>query len=145
MLSFSMAHLAVIRLRSSRPDHRGPYRSPGTLRRRGADDAAACSRSRCVMGDTGLSFRGRQRPRPHRGRAGSFWLALGLVVYVVYRRRQGLDLTTTVKVATPLPVTDREAEYESILVAFESGHYVEGAVATAVKLAARRRRGIHVS
>jgi APA family basic amino acid/polyamine antiporter len=72
------------------------------------------------------------------------WLAIGVVVYVAYRRRQGLDLVTTVKVATPQPVVDREAEYDSILVAYESGHFVPGALATAAKLAARRRRGIHV-
>jgi APA family basic amino acid/polyamine antiporter len=41
-------------------------------------------------------------------------------------------------------VTDREAEYESVLVAFEGRDYSPGAMATAVRLAARRRRGIHV-
>jgi APA family basic amino acid/polyamine antiporter len=69
---------------------------------------------------------------------------LGVLVYVVYRRRQGLDFTSTVKVAIPRPVVDTEAEYESILVAFEGDRYHPQAVATAVKLAARRRRGIHV-
>jgi APA family basic amino acid/polyamine antiporter len=67
-----------------------------------------------------------------------------MVVYVVYRRRQGLDLTSTFVLATPQPVVDREAEYESVLVAFDVGHFVPDAVLTAQKLAARRRRGIHV-
>src|SRR3712207_4540730 len=35
MLSFSMAHLAVIRLRVTQPEHRRPFRSPGRLRFRG--------------------------------------------------------------------------------------------------------------
>jgi APA family basic amino acid/polyamine antiporter len=35
-------------------------------------------------------------------------------------------------------------EYESVLVAFEDSQYSGEAVATAVKLAARRRRGIHL-
>jgi basic amino acid/polyamine antiporter, APA family len=61
-----------------------------------------------------------------------------------YRRRHGLDLTSTVKVAIPAPVVDHEAEYESILVALEGKTYPEGAIATAIKVAARRRRGIHV-
>jgi APA family basic amino acid/polyamine antiporter len=39
---------------------------------------------------------------------------------------------------------EHEVEYESILVAFEDNHYSPEAVATAVRLAARRRRGIHV-
>ncbi|MDQ3770310.1 MAG: APC family permease, partial [Actinomycetota bacterium] len=37
MLSFSMAHLAVIRLRAVAPDQERPYRSPGRLRVRGHD------------------------------------------------------------------------------------------------------------
>ena len=76
--------------------------------------------------------------------AGVVWLGLGVGIYVWYRRRQGLDLTSTVKVAIPAPVVEREAEYESILVALEGKHYPEGAMATAIKVAARRRRGIHV-
>jgi basic amino acid/polyamine antiporter, APA family len=44
----------------------------------------------------------------------------------------------------PQPVTEREAEYDSVLVAFDHAHFVADAVSTAVKLAARRRRGIHV-
>ena len=38
--------------------------------------------------------------------AGTVWLALGVALYVVYRRNQGLDLTTTVKVVIPRPVTE---------------------------------------
>ena len=76
--------------------------------------------------------------------AGVGWLALGMVIYPLYRRRQGLDLTTTTKVAIPRPVVDHEAEYESVLVALDGREYSPGAMATAIKLAARRRRGIHV-
>ena len=42
------------------------------------------------------------------------------------------------------PVTEREAEYQSILVAFDASGFNPDAVATAARLAARRRRGIHV-
>ena len=48
------------------------------------------------------------------------------------------------KIVTPEPVVEHEVEYESILVAFEDGHYDKAVVSTAVLLAARRRRGIHV-
>ena len=41
-------------------------------------------------------------------------------------------------------MVDHEAEYESILVALEGSDYPEGPMATAIKVAARRRRGIHV-
>ena len=77
--------------------------------------------------------------------AGVGWLVVGVGVYVVYRRSQGLDLVSTLKVAVPKPVVEHEAEYESILVAFTGERtYSREAVATAAKLAAKRRRGIHV-
>ena len=76
--------------------------------------------------------------------AGSAWLLLGIVVYVAYRRSMGLDLTSTHKVAIAEPVVDHEAEYDSVLVHVGDGHYDERLLATAAKLAARRRRGIHV-
>ena len=66
-----------------------------------------------------------------------------MVVYLLYRRSQGLDLTSTHKVAIPQPVVDHEAEYDSVLVPL-SDRYDESVIATAAKLAARKRRGIHV-
>ena len=44
------------------------------------------------------------------------WLLVGMVVYALYRSRQGLDLSSTHKVAIPQPVVDHEAEYDSVLV-----------------------------
>jgi APA family basic amino acid/polyamine antiporter len=141
MLSFSMAHLALIRLRVTDPGHRRPYRSPGGVRFRGHVLPPFA-----ILGliGTGLSFVVVSALDLKVGAAGFLWLAIGIVAYVVYRRRHGLDLTTTVRVATPQPVVDREAEYESVLVAFDAGHFAPDAIATAQKLAARRRRGIHV-
>ncbi|HEV3002691.1 MAG TPA: universal stress protein [Solirubrobacteraceae bacterium] len=141
MLSFSMAHLAVIRLRASDPGHRRPYRSPGAVPFRGHVLPPFALLG--LLG-TGLSFVVVSALDVTVAAAGFLWLSIGMAVYVVYRRRQGLDLTSTVKVATPQPVVEREAEYESILVAFDVNHFVPDAIATAQKLAARRRRGIHV-
>ena len=76
--------------------------------------------------------------------SGLLWLSLGIGTYVIYRRRQGLSLTETVKIVVPKPAVEHEVEYESVLVAFEDGNYSAEAVATAARLAARRRRGIHV-
>ena len=66
------------------------------------------------------------------------------MLYVIYRRRQGLALTETHKIVLPKPAVEHEVEYESILVAFEDDDYSPEAVSTAVRLAVRRRRGIHV-
>jgi APA family basic amino acid/polyamine antiporter len=73
------------------------------------------------------------------------WMAIGLAVYLLYRRSQRLPLAATVKVVTPEPLGVEEIEYQSVLVAFEEDEpFSEEMVATAVKLASKRRRGIHV-
>src|SRR3954470_1472149 len=141
MLSFSIAHASVIRLRITQPDRRRPYRGPGVLRVRGYELPLFA-----VVGLMGtvLAFIVVTILHINVAIAGTAWLAIGVGFYVVYRHSQGLDLTTTTKVAIPQPVTEREAEYQSVLVALDVKNYSEGAVATAAKVAARRRRGIHV-
>jgi len=141
MLSFSIAHASVIRLRITQPDRKRPYRGPGILRVRGYELPVFA-----LVGLTGtvLAFIVVTILHLNVAIAGTAWLAIGVAFYTVYRHRQGLDLTTTTKVAVPAPVTEREAEYQSVLVALDVKQYSEGAVATAVKVAARRRRGIHV-
>ncbi|MGH3993588.1 MAG: amino acid permease, partial [Pseudonocardiaceae bacterium] len=141
MLSFTIAHLAVIALRVKRPDAERPWRGPGTLRLRGQELPLFA-----VLGGlgTGIAFIVVTILNLETLVAGSIWLAIGLTLYVVYRRRHGLSLTETHKIVMPKPVVEHEVEYESVLVAFEDGNFSSGAVATAVRLAARRRRGIHV-
>src|SRR4051794_33773620 len=141
MLSFTIAHLAVVRLRVKEPDHERPYRGPGTLRIAGRDLPLFA-----VAGGigTGLAWVTVTVLHIAVALAGLSWLISGVLIYITYRRRQGLDLTSTKKVAIPTPVVEHEAEYDSVLVAFDVSHYQPDAVATAVKLAARRRRGIHV-
>ncbi len=140
MLSFSMAHLALIRLRVKEPDVPRPYRSPGHVRVRGHDLPPFA-----ILGVAGtmLSFGVIAALNVPVAIAGTVWLTLGMIVYIVYRRRQGLDLVSTYKVAIPQPVVDHEAEYDSVLVPVSDG-YDEHVMATAAKLAARKRRGIHV-
>src|SRR4051795_12525652 len=141
MLSFTIAHIAVAKLRLKEPDHDRPYRGPGTLRVRGMELPLFA-----IAGGvgTGLAFVTVTALYTSVAIVGIGWLTLGVFVFVVFRRRQGLDLVTTTKVAVPKPVLEKEAEYESVLVALEPRHYSEGAIATAAKVAARRRRGIHV-
>ena len=49
---------------------------------------------------------------------------------MIYRHRQGLDLTRTTKIVVPKPVVEREVEYESVVVAFEDDQYSRDAMAT---------------
>jgi APA family basic amino acid/polyamine antiporter len=141
MLSFTIAHLALIRLRISRPDIPRPYRAPGNVSLRGRDIPVFA-----VVGGLGTAaaFVVTVALHPDVAAVGVGWLTLGVIVYLLYRRAQGLDLASTHKVAIPQPVVDHEAEYDSVLVPLADGQYDESVVATAAKLAARRRRGIHV-
>jgi len=141
MLSFTIAHLSVMRLRAIAPDFERPYRGPGNVRIRGVDVPLFA-----ILGGTGtaISFVVVTILNLTVAIAGVIWLALGIALYTIYRHRQGLDLTTTVKVVVPRSIIETEAEYQSILVALEAEHYTPQTIATAVRLAARRRRGIYV-
>ena len=141
MLSFTIAHVSVCVLRVTQPDKERPYRSPGNVRIRGVDLPLLS-----VFGGlgTGIAFIVLSALDLVTLAAGTAWMALGLVAYVAYRRSQGLTLTQTAKIAIPDPIVEREVEYRSVLVAFEDGVYSGEAISTAAKLAARRRRGIHV-
>jgi APA family basic amino acid/polyamine antiporter len=141
MLSFTIAHLAVIRLRLKEPDRPRPYRGPGSIRIAGRELPLFA-----VLGGLGtlLAFLTVTALHLAVAAAGIGWLCVGVGAYVGYRRRQGLDLTTTTKVAIPAPAVDHEAEYDSVLVAFDERGYVPELMATAARLASARRRGIHV-
>ena len=75
---------------------------------------------------------------------GGAWMAVGVAVYLLYRRRQGLPVTETVKVVLPEPLDVEEVEFRSVLVPFEDDPFSENTLATAARLASRKRRGIHV-
>jgi len=141
MLSFSMAHLSLIRLRVIAPGQRRPYRSPGRMRI-GARELPPLA----VIGliGTALSFVIVTVLDLQVAAAGGAWMVLGISGYVASRRRQGLDLVSTYEVAQPQPVTLTEAEYESVLVALDARHYSPQTIATARRLAGPKRRGIHV-
>ncbi len=141
MLSFTIAHIAVIRLRFKHPDFERPYTGPGNVAFRGRSVPAFA-----VLGGigTGIAFLTVTLIYLNVALAGFAWLALGMAIYPLYRRNQGLDLTTTTKIVVPKPVVDHEAEYESVLLAFDARGFSPGAMATAAKVAARRRKGIHV-
>jgi basic amino acid/polyamine antiporter, APA family len=141
MLSFTIAHASVATLRVKRPDAERPWKGPGNIRVRGYalpvySVLGGLGTGIALIVATVLDLRVLV--------SGVGWMALGITLYVIYRRRQGLSLTETHKVVVPKPAVEHEVEYESVLVAFEDEHYSPEAVSTAVRLAARRRRGIHV-
>jgi len=141
LLSFTMAHASVARLRAKRPDIERPYRGPGNVNIGGYD---APLFALVGGGFTAIAFVVIVVLNLEVAAIGTGWLIIGVLVYVAFRRRHGLDLVSTRKVAIAQPVVDHEAEYDSVLVHFGDDDYDELVLATAVKLAARKRRGIHV-
>ena len=141
MLSFTIAHMAVIALRVKKPDAERPWTGPGNVRVRGKSIPLYA-----VFGGfgTGTAWIVVSLLELSTLIFGTIWIALGLALYVAYRRNQGLSLTQTVKAVQPKAIVEHEVEYESVLVAFEDEQYDPEAVLMAVRVAATRRRGIHI-
>jgi APA family basic amino acid/polyamine antiporter len=141
LLSFTIAHASVFRLRIKLPDVERDYRGPGNVRVRGHDIPLFA-----VVGGTftAIAFVVIVLLNPAVAAAGVGWLLVGIAIYVAFRRRYELDLTSTHKVAIAQPVVDHEAEYDSVLVPLLDGQYDERVMATAGRLAAHKRHGIHV-
>jgi APA family basic amino acid/polyamine antiporter len=141
MLSFTVAHVSVVRLRHKFPDRERGWRPPLEFRIRGVEVPLTA-----VLGGLG-TFAAWIVVMALNTRTlviGSAWMAVGIGIYLLYRRSQRLPLAETVKVLAPEPLGVEEVEYRSILVAFDEDPFSEEMVATADRLAARRRRGIHV-
>ena len=142
MLSFTIAHISLVRLRSRYAERERPWKPLLNFRFRGVELPATA-----IFGGIGtfaawiivmvLNISTLV--------AGIAWMAIGLAVFVFYRRRQGLPLRATVKVATLEPLGVEEVEYRSVLVATGAEDpFPEEAITTAAALAAKRRRAIHV-
>src|ERR1700761_6570924 len=142
MLSFTIAHVALIQLRKSQGEMKRPWKPPLNVRAFGFDLPLTA-----VFGGFGTfaAWIVVMALNPSTLFVGTGWMILGITIYVLYRRNQGLALTRTGKVVTPEPLGVEEVEYRSILVAFEDDEaFSPEMVATAIKLASKRRRGIHV-
>jgi APA family basic amino acid/polyamine antiporter len=141
MLSFTIAHVSVIRLRQRHPERQRLWKPPLNFRAFGFEIPLTA-----VLGGLGTFAAWIIVIALHTstGLVGAGWMLLGLLLYWAYRRQQQLPLRQTVKVVTPEPLGVEEVEYKSVLVVFEDTSFSQEAVSTAARLAARRRRGIHV-
>jgi basic amino acid/polyamine antiporter, APA family len=139
MLSFTVAHVAVVALRRRRRDEELAFHGRPNLRLRGVDWPVFA-----LLGGlgTGLAWIVVVVQEPATRYAGLGWLALGFAVYYVYRRRVvGAPLTETVR--APIPIGKAIAlEYRNILVPVKPGRLSEEAVDFAARLAAERRASI---
>ena len=132
MLSFTTAHISIVALRYKQPDRDRPYRVPWNVRFRGADLPLAA-----VVGAIGtfaawvsvvvLHLEART--------VGIGWMAVGLVAFVVYRRRQGLSLTEHARIERPeRPPDFKELAYASALVPIFGADVDAEAMRSAAKL-----------
>ncbi|MFN8159724.1 MAG: amino acid permease [Solirubrobacterales bacterium] len=142
MLSFTIAHVSVIWLRRRQAGVERPWKPAFNFRAFGVEVPASA-----VLGGLGTfsAWIVVMALNPRTMLVGTIWMAMGMTLYVVYRRRMGLPLARTVKVQLKEALGVEEIEYRSVLVAFEDGQpFSPEMVATAVKLASKRRRGIHI-
>jgi APA family basic amino acid/polyamine antiporter len=142
MLSFTIAHISLVQLRRRKSSEERPWKPPLNFRAFGTEIPLSA-----VLGGLGTfaAWIVVMALNPRTLAVGLGWMALGIILYVLYRRNQRLPLTETVKVLLPEPLGVEEIEYRSVLVAFEDDEpFSEKMVATAVKLASKRRRGIHI-
>jgi basic amino acid/polyamine antiporter, APA family len=142
MLSFTIAHLSVVKLRQRYPDKERAWKPPGSVRAFGFDVPLTA-----VFGGLGTfaAWIVVMALNPRTLVIGAIWMFLGTAIYLLYRRSLGLSPVQTHKVLLPEPLGVEEIEYQSVLVAFEDDEpFSEQTTVTAVKLAAKRRRAIHV-
>ena len=122
LLAFAAAQLAVIRLRVREPDLPRPFRAPMLAPLIGTPVAIAVWIVAMVT-------------HPAARFAGPVWLAAGLVVYLVVRRRAHLGVLAGVD---PLEALPPGIEFSRVLVPMKLGAIGEEMVATAVALAKER-------
>jgi len=141
MLSFTIAHAAVIRLRATRRDEEagGGFRARPNLRVRGVEWPLFA-----IFGalGTGAAWVVVVVQKPDARWTGLAWIALGLLTYAVYRRYVvHLPLRETVR--APVVIGRALAlEYRSILVPVKPGRMSQEALDVACRLATQRRATI---
>ncbi len=132
LLAFTLAQLAVIRLRRREPDLHRPFRARPDVRVRGVDvPLPALVGAPLTAAVFVIALVTHESARY----AGPAWLVVGLAIYVLTRMRAELGVLADVdpRIALPTGVT-----YNRILVPMKLGVIGEEMVATAVALAKER-------
>jgi basic amino acid/polyamine antiporter, APA family len=114
MLSFTTAHAAIVALRIKDPDRARPYRMPGNVRIRGRQIPITA-----VVGGIGtfLAWVAVVVLHPEAKYVGIPWMVVGMIGYVVYRKRAGLSLSKSVALVRPeRPPDFHELGYRTALV-----------------------------
>ncbi|MFA4965174.1 MAG: universal stress protein [Thermoleophilia bacterium] len=140
MISFTTAHISVIALRYREPEIERPFRTPLNLSFRGGSLPLLS-----VLGGLGTFTVWCVVVATHaEGRfIGFLWMAVGLVVYVVYRRAKGYSLTRTVKRVLVPETMQADIDYDQILVPIVGSRVSDEMMVLACQLAAEKEAAIH--
>jgi APA family basic amino acid/polyamine antiporter len=113
LIAFALAHLSVCVLRFREPDRRRPFKVPFNVKVSGRELPlpAVLGALLSILGWIG-TFIYHDKARL----LGTAWMAFGLLLYVVYRSREGLSLTRRVEVPAERLTYEPEVEYGNILV-----------------------------
>ena len=138
MLSFTIAHAAIVALRVKGRDEEIVYRSRPNLRLRGVDWPLFA-----ILGGfgTGAAWLVIVLQEQTTRLVGFAWLAIGFAVYALYRKRS-LHLPLRQTVRAPAIILGLEVEYRTILVPVLRTAESEEALVAAARLASERRSRI---
>ncbi len=133
MLAFTIAHLSICKLRYSEPERDRPYKVPLSIRIKGGELPLPAAFGALVSGVGWLTVMVIHEPARY---VGLGWMAVGIALYVVYRRADETSLLRRVTVSPqalrsePTP----ERDYGSILVPLLGTGLDEDIVQTAALL-----------
>jgi basic amino acid/polyamine antiporter, APA family len=135
MLSFTIAHAAVIGLRYRFPDEELVYRARPNLRLRGVDWPVFAIFGGLATASAWLVVVVQEEATRW---AGLGWLAAGFVVYALYRRSLRFRMSQTVRAPVLVLGPSLEVEYRTIVVPVVRSAESEEALVAAARLAAER-------
>jgi basic amino acid/polyamine antiporter, APA family len=115
MLAFTIAHLSVCRLRYTEAGKDRPYRVPFSIRVKGGDLPVPAAFGALVSGAGWIALMILHQPARY---VGLGWMAMGVLLYVVYRQADETSLFKRVTVSPQILRAEQlpEQEYGSVLV-----------------------------
>ena len=133
LLAFTIAHVSVCRLRYTEPDSDRPYRIPLSIRVRGGRLPLPAVFGAVVSAGGWVAVMVVHDPARY---VGLGWMAVGIAMYVIYRRADEAPLLRRVTVAPEVLRAEppRERDYGSILVPLFGTRLDEDIVQTAALL-----------
>jgi basic amino acid/polyamine antiporter, APA family len=138
LIAFALAHLSVCVLRFKEPDRRRAYKVPLNVRLRGRELPLPSAFGAVVsIAAWVATFVYHDDARV----LGSAWMGFGLLLYVVYRSREGLSLTRMVEVPAERMSKEPEVEYGRILVPVFGEDLDDDIVSTAGQLSSDPESG----